>query len=398
MVSNNIIQDGIAADAGDRIRALAAVPLTAIERPLGVLYLDCADPGAAFDDEDLQLLTGVAGIAAAALDRAMRLESLERDNLRLQAEINLRHSMVGESPAMLAVYRFISKVAPTNSTVLIRGESGTGKELIARAIHRNSTRAARPFVAINCAALAETLLESEFFGHEKGAFTGAVTQRKGKLEEAEGGTVFLDEVGELAPSLQAKLLRVLQEREFQRVGGNRTIRADIRVVAATNRDLEEAVRQGGFREDLFYRLNVVSIRMPPLRERKQDIPLLAYHFGQKHAQHAKRTVSGISAAARGALTAYDWPGNVRELENAIERAVVLGSTDEILPEDLPDSVVESASAPLAATRFHEAVVEAKRRIVLNALEKAAGSYTEAARALGLHPSNLHRLIRTLGLR
>jgi Nif-specific regulatory protein len=398
MVSNNVMQDGIAADAGDRIRALAAVPLTAIERPLGVLYLDSADPDAKFDDEDLQLLTGVAGIAAAALDRAMRVESLERDNLRLQAEVNLRHSMVGESPAMLAVYRFISKVAPSNSTVLICGESGTGKELIARAIHRNSTRAGKPFVAINCAAVTETLLESEFFGHEKGAFTGAVAQRKGKLEEAEGGTVFLDEVGELAPSLQAKLLRVVQEREFQRVGGNRTIRADIRVVAATNRDLEEAVRRGTFRQDLFYRLNVVSILMPPLRERKQDIALLAHHFAQKHSSHANRTIAGISAAAREALTAYDWPGNVRELENAIERGVVLGSTEEILPEDLPDSIVESASAPMAATRFHEAVLEAKRRIVLGALEKAGGNYTEAARTLGLHPSNLHRLIRTLGLR
>jgi Nif-specific regulatory protein len=306
--------------------------------------------------------------------------------------------MVGESGAARSVYAFIAKAAPASSTVLIRGESGTGKELVARAIHRNSARAARPFVAVNCAALAETLLESEFFGHEKGAFTGAVGQRKGKLEEAEGGTVFLDEVGELAPSLQAKLLRVLQEREFQRVGGNKTIRIDIRVIAATNRDLEDAVRHGAFREDLYYRLNVVSVRMPALRERREDIPLLAQYFAQKHARQANRSIAGVSEAARAAMLAYEWPGNVRELENAVERAVVLGSTETILPEDLPEAIVETVTPAPAVTKFHEAVVQAKRHIVLKAIEQAEGNYTEAARVLGLHPSNLHRLIRTLGLR
>jgi Nif-specific regulatory protein len=398
MMSNDVVEDDIAPGDAAGIRALAAVPLSAFGRTLGVLYLDSADSGVTFDDEHFHLLTGMGGLAAAALDYALHVESIERDNQRLQAEINLRHSMVGESGPMRGVYAFIAKAAPASSTVLIRGESGTGKELVARAIHRNSARAARPFVAINCAALAETLLESEFFGHERGAFTGAVSQRKGKLEEAEGGTVFLDEIGELAPSLQAKLLRVLQEREFQRVGGNKTIHVDIRVIAATNRDLEEAVKRGTFREDLYYRLNVVAVRLPALRERREDIPLLAQYFAQKHAKQANRVVTGVSEAARTAILGYAWPGNVRELENAIERAVVLGSTETILPEDLPESIVETSDPVTPATRFHEAVVQAKRQIVLKALEQTGGNYSEAARVLGLHPSNLHRLIRTLGLR
>jgi transcriptional regulator with GAF, ATPase, and Fis domain len=395
VMSNDVQEEGI--DSGAGIRSIIAVPLTAFGRQLGVFYLDSSS--SAFDDDHFQLLTAIAGLAASALDHALHVESIERDNQRLQAEINLRHSMVGESPPMRTVYAFIVKAAPASSTVLIRGESGTGKELVARAIHRNGPRASQPFVAINCAALAETLLESEFFGHEKGSFTGAITQRKGKLEEADGGTVFLDEIGELAPSLQAKLLRVLQEREFQRVGGNKTIRLDIRVVAATNRDLEDAVRRGIFREDLYYRLNVVSVRMPALRERTEDIPLLAQYFAQKHARQANRAVTGISEAARTALVAYEWPGNVRELENAIERAVVLGSTGSILPEDLPETIIETAASPAPpVTRFHEAVVYAKRQIVQRAIDQAGGSYTEAARMLGLHPSNLHRLLRTLGMR
>jgi Nif-specific regulatory protein len=304
---------------------------------------------------------------------------------------------------MRQVYQFIARVAPTDTTVLIRGESGTGKELAARAIHSNSPRRERPFVAINCAALTETLLESELFGHERGAFTGALAQKKGRLEVADGGTLFLDEVGEMAPVLQAKLLRVLQEREFERVGGTRTIRVDVRVVAATNRDLEEAFKQGGFRQDLYYRLNVVSFEMPPLRERKDDIPLLASYFVAKYGAKFKRKVTGLSQEARECLTNYDWPGNVRELENAVERAIVLGSTERVLPEDLPETILEAepvasgASAP-SATRYQEALREAKRRLILCALEQSSGSFTEAARSLGVHPNYLHRLIRNLNLR
>ena len=383
------------------IRSVLAVPLEVFDRVLGVIYLDASNPEARFDEDHLQLLTAMGSMAALALDSARRMEWLEEENRRLQAEMNIEHNMVGESPRMRDVYQFINRVAPKDSTVLISGESGTGKELVARAIHRNSTRASKPYVAINCAAIAENLLESELFGHEKGAFTGAIAQKKGKLESAEGGTVFLDEIGELAPMLQAKMLRVLQEREFERVGSTKTIKLDIRLIAATNRDLEEEVRKGGFREDLFYRLNVVSMRMPGLRERREDISLLASYFAAKYAKRANRNVVGISPQARAFLLNYDWPGNVRELENAIERAVVLGSSDLILPEDLPEVVLEKAgpaASSAAVSAFHDTVREAKKTVIIAAVEQAGGNYTEAARILGLHPNYLHRLIRNLNLK
>ncbi len=333
-----------------------------------------------------------------ALRFERELGRLERENLRAQAELSVEHNMVGSSSAMRAVYQFIAKVAPADSTVLVHGESGTGKELVARAIHRNSRRTGKPFLAINCAALTETLLESELFGHEKGAFTGAVAQKRGKLEAADGGTVFLDEIGELAPSLQAKLLRVLQEHEFERVGGTRPIRVEIRVIAATNKDLAEAVRNGAFRQDLYYRLNVVSLTMPPLRDRKEDIPMLATYFAAGYAKRNGRRVLGLSPEAQSLLINYDWPGNVRELENAIERAIVLGSCELILPEDLPDTVRGPGASPSQKTSYHEAVSAAKRQAVLKAVEQAGGNYTEAAKLLGIHPNNLHRLIRNLDLR
>ncbi|MBC7929366.1 MAG: sigma 54-interacting transcriptional regulator, partial [Rubrivivax sp.] len=310
--------------------------------------------------------------------------------------------LVGSSQAMRLVKERIGKVARGMAPVLVRGESGTGKELAAQAVHHNSPRRDRAFVAINCAALTETLLESELFGHEKGAFTGALAQKKGKLEVADGGTLFLDEVGEMSPILQAKLLRVLQEREFERVGGTRSIRVDVRVVAATNRDLEDAVRQKGFRQDLYYRLNVVSFEMPALRERKEDIPLLANYFAAKYAAKFKRKVTGLSSQARECLLNYDWPGNVRELENAIERAVVLGTTERVLPEDLPETVLEaeasSGATPATVTKYHDAVRESKKHLLLRALEQSGGSFTEAARLLEVHPNYLHRLISNLNLR
>jgi Nif-specific regulatory protein len=381
------------------IRSVLAVPLEVFDRVMGVIYLDASDPAVRFDEDHLQLLTAIGSIAAAALDNARRMEWLEEENRRLQAEMNIEHNMIGESPRMRDVYQFIGRVATTDSTILVSGESGTGKELVARAIHQNSGRANKPCVAINCAALAESLLESELFGHEKGAFTGAVVQKKGKLEIAEGGTVFLDEIGELAPSVQAKLLRVLQEREFERVGGTRTIKLDVRLITATNRDLEEEVKKGSFREDLYYRLNVVSLRMPALRERREDISLLASYFAAKYGKRSGRTVVGISPRARACLLDYDWPGNVRELENAIERAVVLGSSDLILPEDLPETILEKAApAGAPAEAFHDAVRESKKQLIISAVEQATGNYTEAARLLGLHPNYLHRLIRNLNLK
>jgi Nif-specific regulatory protein len=270
--------------------------------------------------------------------------------------------------------------------------------LVARAIHQNSPRSRQPFVAINCAAITETLLESELFGHEKGAFTGAAAQTRGKFEVAEGGTVFLDEIGELAPSLQAKLLRVLQEHEFTRVGGTRPVRLDIRLVTATNRDLEQAAGQGLFRRDLYYRLNVVSKSLPPLREHKEDIPLLTSHFIRKSSAKVGRKVLGIATAAEGYLLNYEWPGNVRELENAIEHAMVLGSTDLLLPEDLPDAVLDAAPGEAgSASQFHAAVREAKRQFIRAALAEANGNYTRAAKNLGLQRNYLHRLIRNLNL-
>jgi transcriptional regulator with GAF, ATPase, and Fis domain len=381
-----------------RVRSVLAVPLEVQDKLLGALYLDSSTQRGRFDSELLQLVTALGNVAGLAIENARHLERLGDENRRLQQEINIQHSMVGESQRMREVYQFIARVAARESTVLIGGESGTGKELVARAIHSNSSRADRPFVAINCAAIVDTLLESELFGHEKGAFTGAVGQKKGKLETAEGGTVFLDEVGELAAPLQAKLLRVLQEREFERVGSTRPIKLDIRLIAATNIDLNEASRTGKFRQDLYYRLNVVSFELPPLRERVEDIPLLAAFFTARYSEKVNRRVVGVSPKARACLLRYPWPGNVRELGNAIERAVVLGSTELILPEDLPDSILEeTAAAGEPVTALHDGIREAKKKLIEQAIEQADGNYTEAAGLLGVHPNHLFRLIRTLKL-
>jgi transcriptional regulator with GAF, ATPase, and Fis domain len=382
-----------------KVRSLLCVPLVIAERVLGAIYLDTTSPTVRFDEDHLQMMTAVAGIASLAFDNVSHWEELRRENQELRAEIELEHNMVGGSPAMRRVFDFIRRVAPTDSTVLIQGESGTGKELVARALHRNGSRANRPFVAINCAAIAETLLESELFGHEKGAFTGAATQKKGKVEVAEGGTLFLDEIGELALGLQAKLLRVLQEREFERLGGTRPIKLNIRLVAATNRSLPEAVKAGTFRNDLYYRLNVVTLNMPALRERREDISALADHFAAKASRKCGMRVKPISSEALACLMHYDWPGNVRELENALERALVLGSTDSILPDDLPEAVLEAGSAATASTdKYHGSIKETKKQLVLQALHQANGSYIEAAKALGMHPNSLLRLVRTLDLK
>jgi transcriptional regulator with GAF, ATPase, and Fis domain len=382
-----------------RVHSVLAVPLEVQGKVLGVMYLDASSPGARFDSDLLQLVTTLGNITALAIENARQLERLGGENRRLYEELNIHHSMIGESKAMHEVYDFVSRVAGRDSTVLISGESGTGKELVARAVHMNSGRVDKPFVAINCAAITETLLESELFGHERGAFTGAVSQKKGKLEVAEGGTVFLDEIGELAVPMQAKLLRVLQEREFERVGGTRSIKLDVRLIAATNRDLKDASKTGAFRPDLYYRLNVVSLHMPALRERREDIPMLAAFFATQYGEKVKRRVAGISPEARASLMRYDWPGNVRELENAIERAVVLGSTELILADDLPDSILEeTAAAGEPVSALHDGIREAKKVLIERAIEQANGNYTEAAKILGVHANHLFRLIRTLNLK
>lgn len=382
-----------------QVRSLLCVPLTVFQRTIGCIYLDTISIADRFNEDHLQLVTAIAGISAVALENARRLQWLEHENQRLMTEITLDRTLIGESARMKEVFQFLARVAPTDATVLIGGESGTGKELAARAIHRKSPRATKPFVAINCAAIPENLLESELFGFEKGAFTGAVAQKKGRLEVADGGVLFLDEVGELAPSLQVKLLRVLQEREFERVGGNRPIHVDIRLIAATNRDLEEAARKGEFRQDLYFRLNVVSVTMPPLREHKEDIPTLVSFLVEKQCKKCGAKPKPLSREALACLVNYDWPGNVRELENAIERALVLGSSEDILPEDLPENLLERDPAPgEGEAKYHAAVKDLKKRLIQNALEEAGGSCTEAAKALGVHPNYLHRLIRNLNLK
>ncbi len=335
--------------------------------------------------------------------RALDTGRLRRDVRVLRGEVETRHQLVaGSSPRMREVLELGNRAAPSDATVLLSGESGTGKEVLARAIHAASRRADGPFVAVNCAALNAELLESELFGHEKGAFTGALRTKPGRLELASGGTLFLDEIGELRPALQAKLLRVLQEREYERVGGTRTLQADVRVIAATNRDLDRAVAAGEFRQDLYYRLKVVALKLPPLRERVEDIRPLTAHFLSRFAREAGRALPGLDDLVITRLDEYAWPGNVRELANVLERAVVLGSGDVLTVDDLPEELQTpptpaTPSAPPGAG-YHDAVAAAKRSILREALRAESGHQTRAARRLGLTQPYLARLMKNLNVR
>jgi DNA-binding NtrC family response regulator len=327
---------------------------------------------------------------------------LEREGLKRELELFAEDAdrryrlVVGKSEKMNQAVETAKKVAASKATVLLLGESGTGKEIFARAIHNWSERKDQPFVAINCVGLSKELLESELFGHEKGSFTGADQLKKGKMELANGGTVFLDEVGDVSQELQTKLLRFLQEREFDRVGGVKPIHVDVRIIAATNRDLEVAVKEGRFREDLFHRLNVVPIMLPPLRERREDISALARHFLQRFAKEVKKNSTEISAEALGKLSAYDWPGNVRELANVIERAVVLGQGSEIVPHDLPSRIaaVQPDSQP-DNLPYRDAMEVYRKQLVMRALAQTQGNRAAAARALGLHEKYFLRLLKSL---
>jgi transcriptional regulator with GAF, ATPase, and Fis domain len=355
---------------------------------MGVLGPDCSE-----------VLGAVLTLASTALAAVEEFEELRTENILLKSQTRADDSgMIGESKAIVHLKSLIERVAPQDVSVLILGESGTGKELVARTIHMHSRRSARPFVAINCAALSETLLESDLFGHERGAFTGAVAQKKGKLEMAEGGTVFLDEIGELAPGLQAKLLRVLQERNFERVGGTQTLPLDIRLLAATNRDLSAEATRGHFRLDLFHRLNVIALKAPPLRERMEDIPLLTAHFMKLAGARCGRRLAGATEECLRCLTRYPWPGNIRELQNAIEHAAILGSSEWLKPEDLPETVLEAADPADLPSPYHAALGEARRDCVIRAWNEAGGDHDGAARILGMHPNSLRRLIRHLGLK
>ncbi len=309
--------------------------------------------------------------------------------------------IIGKTAAMLDVYKTVARVAPTKSTVLILGESGTGKEMIARAIHEHSPRANCPFVAVDCGALTETILESELFGHVRGSFTGAVSDKKGVFEEAQGGTCFLDEIGGISPTMQARLLRVLQEHEVRRVGGKDWVPVDVRVVAATNRNLAEAVQHGEFREDLYYRLKVVAIHLPPLRERKEDIPLLARHFLKHYSEENSKPISTISDKAMALLCSYSWPGNIRELELAIEQAVALSYQPVLLPEDLPQDVREQGASRFPSPRLENgrfsfpdspSLEEVKKRYVMHVLKQTQGNVSAAARLLNVDRRSLYRML------
>jgi Nif-specific regulatory protein len=329
---------------------------------------------------------------AVLLERISERQTLIRENSELKEQLRERYKfdeIVSTSHAMEEVLNLAGRVASSNATVLLRGESGTGKELVAKAIHYHSQRADFPLIKVNCAALPETLLESELFGHEKGAFTGAIARRIGRFEAADKGTLFLDEIGELTPAMQVKLLRVLQEREFERVGGNQTIKTDVRIIAATNRDIERAIKEERFREDLYYRLNVVPILIPPLRERKEDIPALAGHFIKKYGEENKKHIGGISAEARDLLMRYSYPGNVRELENIIERAVVLAKKKIITAADFPIHVQTAAGDGKPSARelkgsLNETLDTVERGLILEALKESGGTQTRAAEKLGIN--------------
>ncbi|MGD2062734.1 MAG: sigma 54-interacting transcriptional regulator [Nitrospirota bacterium] len=392
--------------SGFTTTSILCAPLLLDDGVVGAIEVLNTVAAGGFTVADARLLEAFAALAVAAIERANDFDRLTNVSTALRAEVEERHDfVVGTSAAMRTVVDIARKAASTPTTMLLLGESGTGKEVLARAIHQWSPRASRPFVAVNCVALTPDLLESELFGHEKGAFTSAVAQKKGKFELADGGTIFLDEIGDLAPPLQAKLLRVLQEREFQRVGGTRDLRVDVRVIAATNRDLREAIDEGRFREDLYYRLNVVSLTLPPLRERKADIPELAERFVQRYSRELGRPPATLSDGAVARLRRHDWPGNVRELQNAIERAIVLSSTAVLTERDFPVEIrgEEPHSDRLSdagdgeTLNLADAVTAFKRSRVRAALKAADGNQTHAAQLLGMRQPNLSRLIKSLDL-
>jgi len=367
------------------------VPIKLGKESIGALSVDRLFGNTVSLKEDLRLLSIISSMIGQAvrLRQQMRIErnQLLEENIHLKEQLKDRFrpaNIIGNSNAMQAVYDLIAQVSKSNTTVLIWGESGTGKELVANAIHYNSLRASKPFIKINCAALPETVIESELFGHEKGAFTGAIGQRKGRFELAHGGTIFLDEVGDLSPATQIKLLRVLQEKEFERVGGIATIKTDVRIITATNRNLELLVSEEKFREDLYYRLNVFPIYMPPLKERKTDVLLLADFFVEKYSKANHKNICRISTPAIDMLMSYHWPGNVRELENCIERAVILSNDDVIRGHHLPPTLqTAEATGTAAGGNLHEALNNLERELILDALKSSRGNQTKAARLLGL---------------
>lgn len=401
--------DGVDRKTGFTTKSLMCAPLNQQGQINGVIEILNTRNPSGFNKDDLKLLTVFGGLAATAINRARLFTTICNVNTVCQEVLQERYRFItGSSPAMQDVLDLARTVAPASTTVLLLGESGTGKEVMARYLHHWSTREPNPFIAVNCVALTPELMESELFGHEKGAFTGAIAQKKGRFELADGGTIFLDEIGELSLNLQTKLLRVLQEREFQRVGGTRDIRVNVRIIAATNRNLRQAVKNGTFREDFYYRLNVVSITMPPLRDRREDIPALAQHFIGWHCQEIKRPKLAIDLPVMDLLKSYPWPGNVRELQNTIERAVVLCHGTRITETDMPAEIRFQAPSHQDANSqipgldeclpMAEAMEHFKRILIRKTLERVEGNQAEAAKVLGLERSNLSRMMKRLGLR
>jgi len=391
-------QPRISASLGFETRSIACAPLKAEGGILGVLEIIDKAGGGVLGPEDMPLLGVFAEVAAAAIANARRIDRDRKSIRGLREELDLRYEIVGESPAIRRAIADALKVANAKTSTLIVGESGTGKELLARLIHRAGPRRDAPMVVLNCAALPEALLEDELFGHEKGAFTGAIARKIGKFELADGGTLFLDEIGEMTPTMQSKLLRILQEGVFYRLGGNDSIPVDVRALAATHRDIEREVAEGRFREDLYYRLNVVQIRMPALRERREDIPLLAGHFLERFRRERGSAPAHFAPEAMDHMQAYDWPGNVREMKNAIERAVVMGSSAEILPADLP--AFARPAGPAAASigvSLKDAVDAFKRDFLALNLKHTGGNRSLAARNLAIQRTYLSRLIAKYGL-
>jgi Nif-specific regulatory protein len=378
------------------------VPIKINHQTIGALSVDRLHRDLNLD-RDMRLLTIIASIIAQAVNNLLLIDRekdrLRDENLKLKGELQERYqvdNIIGTSGRMRQVFEMIGRVAKSNATILIRGESGTGKELVASAIHYNSQRADKPFIKVNLAALPETLVESELFGHERGAFTGALQRKQGRFEMAQGGTIFLDEIGDLSPNVQLKLLRVIQEREFMRLGGNTTIKADVRLITATHRDLEEAVSRGTFREDLYYRLNVFPLYLPPLRERRADIPLLAEHFLAKYAAEHQKPPTRVSAPALDLLMQYPWPGNVRELENIMERAVLVCDEDTILSVHLPPSL--QRQEPGATHRGLSAQIEnLERELITEALRQTRGNQSQSAKLLDTSLRILGYKIKQYGL-
>ncbi len=389
----------ISESIGFETQSIACVPLIMESRTIGVVQIIDKLDGSSLEPTDMDLLNEFASLAATAIGHAQNIQQAKREIKDLKDELQIRHQMTGKSSALKKVISDGLKVANSKASALILGESGTGKELLARLIHRAGPRKDKPLVILNCAAMPESLLEDELFGHEKGAFTGAVSRKIGKFELAHDGTIFLDEIGEMTPGMQAKLLRVLQEGNFYRVGGNIPISVDVRVLSATNKKLDEEVSEGRFREDLYYRLNVVQINMPTLRERSEDIPLLAEHFLSVFKEETVNPHLTISKSAMDKMVQYNWPGNIRELRNAIERAVVMGNGKEIVPEDLPINTAKRNYPGLqVGLTLEEALNQFKKEFIVLNLKNTGGNRSKAAKTMDIQRTYLSRLISKFGLK